>query len=312
LLAATTVAACGAVADRRAGERAERAEASYPPSGRLLMVEGIKVHADTRGRGPDVILIHGASGNLRDFTFAFADRLARQGFRVTAFDRPGLGWTDAPEQGVDSPFEQARILREAARGLGLRKPVLVGHSYGGAVAMAWALQHPAEVGAIVSLAGATMPWPGELGPWYRITGSDFGQAAVLPLISAFAPQSRAEGAIATIFAPDPVPSGYAGHIGAGLTLRTETLRANAVQVGRLKPYVSAMVEGYPRLTLPVEVVHGTADRIVGIDIHARAMMDLLPNARLTVLEGVGHMPHHARPQESAEAVIRAARRAGLR
>jgi pimeloyl-ACP methyl ester carboxylesterase len=312
LLAVTTVAACGVVADRRASERGERALADYPPTGRLIDVPGGRIHAETRGRGPDVVLIHGASGNLRDFTFAFADRLAGMGFRVTAFDRPGLGHSDSRGEGGISPFDQASALRAAARDLGITRPVLVGHSYGGAVAMAWALQHPSEVAAVVSLAGATMPWPGELGPWYRISGSGFGQAALLPLISAFAPASRADSAIAGIFAPDPVPDGYAQHIGAGLTLRTESLRANTLQVSRLKPFVTTMATGYPRLTLPVEIVHGTADRIVGIDIHARPMAQVLPNARLTVLEGVGHMPHHARPEDSAAAVLRAANRAGLR
>jgi pimeloyl-ACP methyl ester carboxylesterase len=304
LFTALAAAGCSVLTDGRLASRKAEAEAAFPPTGRLLEVDGLRVHADQRGGGPDVVLIHGASGNTRDFTFALADVLATE-FRVTAFDRPGLGWSDdAGDAGV-SPFEQARILRGAAAQMGLRRPVVVGHSYGGAVAMAWALLDPASTGAVVSLAGATMPWPGGLGPWYSVTGSEIGGVTVLPLVSAFASPARAERAIAGIFAPDPVPQGYAAHIGAGLTLRVETMRVNARQVARLKPFVAAMAGGYPQLEVPVEIVHGTADTIVPASVHAEPMARLLPRARLTLLEGVGHMPHHAAPEATVAAIRRA-------
>ena len=92
---------------------------------------------------------------------------------------------------------------------------------------------------------------------------------------------------------------------AGLTLRAETLRANARQVSRLKPFLTAMAEAYPQLQVPVEIVHGTADRIVSHTIHAEAMAKVLPRARLTLLDGVGHMPHHAAPGETVAAIRRA-------
>ncbi len=84
-----------------------------------------------------MILIHGASGNTRDFTFDLAKRLDDR-YRVIAFDRPGLGWSDSAGDAGVSPLVQADILRAAADQLGVRNPIVVGHSYGGAVAMAWA------------------------------------------------------------------------------------------------------------------------------------------------------------------------------
>lgn len=304
LLTSLAAAGCGVVAEGRLATRKAEAEAAYPPTGRILSVEGLRIHADQRGAGPDVVLIHGASGNTRDFTFALADRLARE-FRVTAFDRPGLGWSEDAGAVADDPAEQARILRLAAADLGLRRPVVVGHSYGGAVAMAWALADPAGTGAVVSLAGATMPWPGGLGPWYAVTGSDLGAATVVPLISAFVPLARAEKAIEGIFAPDPVPQGYGDYIGAGLTLRAASMRANARQVARLKPFLTEMSKSYAALQVPVELVHGTADTIVPASVHSEPLAKLLPKARLTLLPGVGHMPHHARQDEVVEAIRRA-------
>lgn len=311
LLGSLAAAGCSVIAAAPAARREAEAARRYPPTGRFVTVGTRRVHLQTEGRGPDVVLIHGASGNLRDFTFGLMGRLARR-YRVTAFDRPGLGWSDdLGDEGV-SPLAQAAVLRAAAAEAGIRRPVVVGQSYGGAVAMAWALGAPAETAAVVSIAGATMPWPGGLGPFYAITGSDLGAVTVVPLITAFTSDSRAESAVAGIFAPDPVPDGYLEHIGAGLTLRRESLVVNSRQVNGLKPYVQAMSEAYPRLALPVEAVHGTADTIVPLRIHSEPMVRLLPDARLTVLQGTGHMPHHAAPDAVIAAIDRAAARARLR
>ncbi|MEO0865032.1 MAG: alpha/beta hydrolase, partial [Pseudomonadota bacterium] len=75
-----------------AAKRERDAAATYPPQGQLLDVAGVTVHAEQVGSGPDVVLIHGASGNTRDWTFAFADMI-KDRYRVTMLDRPGLGWT---------------------------------------------------------------------------------------------------------------------------------------------------------------------------------------------------------------------------
>ncbi|RSK35148.1 alpha/beta hydrolase [Rhodovulum iodosum] len=278
-----------------------------PPSGRFLTVRGRRVHYQTEGRGPDVILIHGASGNLRDFTFDLTGRLA-PAYRVTAFDRPGLGYSEALSDRGDSPAAQAAQLDAAAGRLGIRRAVVLGHSYGAAVAMAWALNHPARVAGVVTLAGVTMPWPGQLAPWYSMASTGLGSA----LVSAVATEARARGALARFFAPQPVPAGYADFVGIDLALRPATLRASARQVDSLRPSLVEMSARYPGLDLPVEVVHGTADRTVGIDIHSRPLAARLPRARLTALDGVGHMVHHAAPRATRAAIDRAAARAGLR
>jgi pimeloyl-ACP methyl ester carboxylesterase len=310
-LAAALIGGSAALVDRRVSARSAAAEAAYPPTGRILQVQGRAVHADISGAGPDVVLIHGASGNTRDFTFDLAKRLAAR-YRVIALDRPGLGWSDAAGEDGLSPQGQADILREAARQLGVQRPVIVGHSYGGAVAMAWALQDPEATGAVVLLGGATMPWPGGLGGWYGLTSSRLGRATVVPLVSAFAPMSRAEEAIASIFAPDPVPPGYAAYVGAGLTLRPGSLGTNARQVNGLRPFIVEMSQAYAQLSLPVEILHGTADTIVPADVHAIPLSTLLPDAALTLLPGIGHMPHHADPEAVVAAIDRAAARARLR
>ena len=309
-LAVLGLGGCAALVETQAERRAVSAERQFPPTGRLIEVNGQTVHADIRGSGPDLVLLHGASGNSRDFTFDLVERLQDR-YRVITFDRPGLGWTDPLPQGNDDPRLQADLLRATADQLGATHPIVLGHSYGGAVAMAWALRDPDGPSALVLLAGATYPWEGELGGLSPFLASRLG-AATAPLISALAPKSAVESAIAEIFAPNPVPGGYDDYIGAGLTLRRDSLMANARQVAHLKPYLQRMAPLYPELTQPIEIVHGDADTTVGLDIHSRRMVREVPNAHLVVLKNVGHMPHHIAPNEIVAAIDRAAARAGLR
>lgn len=309
----------GAVAlvEIRAGRREAAALAAYPPEGKVIEVMGRQVHAVTRGTGPDLVLIHGASGNVRDMTFGLMGRLTDR-YRVTAFDRPGLGYTaTAPGLGSlfdwrgESPQEQADLLRAAARELGIERPIVLGHSYGGAVALAWALGDPEGTAAVVDVSGVSMPWPGSLDLLYRLNGSTMGGAVLPPLLVALAPMRAVDATLGAVFAPDPVPEGYADHFGVGLTLRRASIRANARQVRVLRAHIVEMSRRYATLPMPLEIVHGEADIIVPPGIHSLPLSRLVPGANLLILKDTGHMPHHAEPQAVVDAIDRARARAGL-
>lgn len=318
-LAVSLGAACTAYG---ASQRTTKAEAAFPPLGEFVEVAGGRVHYVQDGSGPHVILLHGAGGNLREFTFDLMNRLTDR-YTVTAFDRPGLGYTDrVPDvnKGVtategDSPQSQAVMLREAAEKIGITDPILVGHSFGGIVSYAWAVagldsQSPANPSAIVSLAGVTMPWPGDLDRYYSVNGSAFGGLVTIPLISALAPQSVISSSIAATFAPQSVPEDYGDYIGAGLTLRAASMRANTRQVNTSRPHVVELSKRYAELTLPIEIVHGEEDKTVPIAIHAEEIEKIVPQVNTVRLAGVGHMPHHADPDATIAAINRAADRAG--
>ena len=319
-LSFAALAGCAVLTDRQSDARVTAAERDYPPEGQFVDVDGRRVHAVVRGQGPDVVLIHGAGGNAREFTFDFVDRLTDR-YRVIVFDRPGLGFTERTDDRYDSAFttdaegpeEQAAMLQAAAAALGADKPIVLGHSYGGSVALAWALNHPDNTAGVVNLAGPSHPWPGDLGAYYKVNGSTLGGAIVPPLISAFASDARIEDAITEIFTPQPVPDGYADHIGATLTIRPASFRANARQVNTLYNHIVAMAPRYAaELTMPIEILHGDLDTTVPLDIHSIPLKNAVPHANLTVLDGVGHMPHHAEPQLVVDAIERIAQQAGLR
>jgi pimeloyl-ACP methyl ester carboxylesterase len=309
LLAGLLLAGCTALVDQRAATREAAAERAFPPLGRFVEVEGRRVHAVVSGSGPDLVLIHGLSGNLRDFTFSLVERLSSR-YRVIAFDRPGLGYSDPLPARANSLTDQARVLAKAAGELGARRPLLLGQSYGGAVALAWAVSQPERQSGLLLVSAVSQTWEGGLPLFYQVTSSALGAQLAVPVITAFAGEERVDAALREIFAPQPVPAGYAGHIGAGLTLRRDTLRANADHRAGLKEEVAALRPSYGRITVPVEILHGTADRIASHAIHAEPLQRQLPNARLTLLPGIGHMPHHVAQEAVVAALDRLAQRAG--
>lgn len=298
-----------AVANRASAHEAA-ADASFPPVGEIIMVDGLRVHAFVAGAGPDLVLIHGASGNLREFTFSLIPQLTDR-YRVIAFDRPGLGWSDPLPDAADSPAQQAAHLRRAAAQLNLANPIVLGHSYGGAVALAWALD-AADTQALVLVSAASMPWEGSIWFMHNVMGNAIGARTVVPLITAFASDATAENAVRGIFAPNAMPDGYLAHIGAPLTMRRASLHANSAQVAELKPHIIVQSNLYGSLTLPVELIHGDTDTIVPHHIHSIPLSRVLQNAKLTILPGTGHMPQHANEPAVIAAIDRAAARAGLR
>ncbi len=309
VLLAAVLVTLALITDAVAARRQAAVEAAFPPLGQILTVNGHRVHALTRGTGPDLILIHGASGNLRDL-LPLIDLLAPT-YRVTAFDRPGLGWSDPIPEGT-SLRQQALHLSAAATQLSLTDPILLGQSYGGSVALAWALHAPLKPRALVLVSSPSLPWPGTLDPWYRLTDTWAGQNLAIPLAAAFVPESYVDSAITDIFRPDPAPATYLDYIGAGLSLRRQSLLTNTAQVNGLRAQIVEQSVLYPTLTLPIELVHGDADTIVPLTIHSLPLSKILPQAQLTTLPGTGHMPHHAHPQAILAAIHRAATSAALR
>ena len=311
LIAVAVLGGAALFVTHRAAAREAAAIAAYPATGNFVTVNGTKIHYEMAGSGPDVILIHGALGNLRDMTFDLKKKLIPR-YRVIAFDRPGFGYSDPLPDGDTSLAAQAQILQAAATQIGVTHPIVVGHSYGGAVVMEWAL-HPDGLppAAIVLVSAPTLPWPGALDILYRVTGNRIGATLVVPLITAFVTEDYLHKSVTSIFAPSPVPNGYEAFVGSGLTLRRTSLATNGKQVNTLYDQVVAMAPLYPGLTLPVELVHGDADTSVPLTVHALPLSKILPNAHLTVIEGAGHMPHHSHPDVVIAAIDRAAKRAHL-
>jgi len=295
---------------------ASQTESRFPPLGQFVEVEGTKLHYVDKGEGVPVVLVHGASGNMRDFATSILDDIART-HRVIAFDRPGHGWSErGPLDDVHDPAVQARLINGALKQLGVGDHVLLGHSWGGAVAMAYALNHADDLKGLIPLAGATYPWQGGVA-WYHgivqtpVVGGFFLRTLMVP-----AGQQLKEPGVVGNFYPDVAPDGFSDAIGLDLLFRPHNFRNNSVDVSNLKAALERQSQRYGDVKVPTIIIHGGGDRSVGFSIHSEPLHAAIEGSELIRLRATGHMPHYARPDVVLDAIDRLARgetvKAGLR
>jgi pimeloyl-ACP methyl ester carboxylesterase len=114
----------------------------------ILTLDGVRIHYDTHGSGPPLLLLHGLGGSCGDWIYqlpAFSPR-----FRVVTPCLRGFGHSDRPPAGysVDRHVRDVLALLDA---LDIDRCHVVGHSMGGAVAFAMALEAPARIASLVVL-----------------------------------------------------------------------------------------------------------------------------------------------------------------
>ncbi len=273
-----------------------RSEQLFPPLGNYVDANGVKLHYLDMGTGQPVVMLHGASGSLRDFVLSIFGDVAKN-HRAIAFDRPGHGYSQrAPGNGW-SPAVQAATIREGVKELGIEKPILVGHSWSGSVVLAYALAYPDEIAGVVVLGGATHPWKGSPPKWYNrmatapYIGDLFTRLFVTPI-----GQASISTAIENTFSPNPAPPLYSEQAGVRLILRPSNFRANAEDVINLREFLAEQSQRYDDIAIPMTIITGLKDGTVSPKIHSKALHEQVPHSKLVTFEGVGHMPHHVRPQ----------------
>lgn len=277
-------------------------EAKHPPIGQKVPVNGNDVHVIEQGdaSGPVVLMVHGASANAREFTWTLAPRL-EDNHRILIADRPGHGYSERPqnanELGVQAA-QMAGVLDGLAPG---KRAVLVGHSFGGAVALRTALDYPEKVGGLVLLAPVTHDWGGGGQAWYN----NFAAPPVIgPIFSQLVPivgPGQVESGVLNVFDPAPAPEGYYEKSGIGLLLRPPNFRANARDVKALEGELAAQKVRYPELEVPVIVFSGSQDTVIKPSIHVGQLKKQI-EVDLRILPDEGHMPHHAHGADVADAI----------
>lgn len=285
-------------------------ERGHPPAGRFIAIPGGRLHVLELGPAgaPAVVLLHGASGNLGDMRLALGERLAQR-YRVILVDRPGHGWSDRPGGRRDSsPAAQAALIHGALTQIGVGRAIVLGHSWSGALATAYALAYPDAVAGLVLLAPVTHRWSGGVG-WINnvVTTPVIGPLIAYTLVLPAGYVLTAPG-VNSVFAPQTPPPGYAARTGVRMVLRPSEFIANAQDLVGLKSFVTAQAPHYGEIEAPVAVIAGDdTDAIVYTDIHARALARQIPQATLTVLPGVGHMVHYAAADRIVQAIDAMAR-----
>ena len=106
-----------------------------------LNIRGVSVNYIQYGEGKDILLLHGWGQNIEMMKFigdAFCDR-----FRITILDFPGFGESEEPSSPW-SILDYSLLLESLVKELKLKKPIVMGHSFGGRVAIKYSSNHPIE------------------------------------------------------------------------------------------------------------------------------------------------------------------------
>lgn len=276
--------------------RARAIEARYPNTGTLTDIGGYGLNALHLPAGenadlPPVVFIHGASGNLRDQVGAFLEPL-RGRAELLFVDRPGHGYSERGGPENDTPDGQANAIARLMEKKGIKRAVIVGHSFGGAIAASFGVLHPDKVEGLVFLAAATHPWPGGVDWYYHLASAPIIGPIFCNTIALHAGMARLEPATHHVFAPNPLPQTYVEDTGPALVLRPQTFRANATDVAGLLDYVTRFSPRYREITRPTVVITGDSDEIVLEEIHSKGLARDIAGSELVWIEGLGHKPDY--------------------
>jgi pimeloyl-ACP methyl ester carboxylesterase len=193
------------------------------------------------------------------------------------------------------------MLHAALKELNVEMPIVVGHSWGGSLALAYALEFPNELAGAVLLAPAAfesddgVSFLSKLPAWPII--GDAVNFLFTPLIGAWLVRTD----LAKAFAPDSVPKNYLRHTLSEWT-RPRKVKWYSIDDALLNETLPTMSPRYSELDMPLAIVTGDSDLIVPAGENAFRLKEILPKSNLIVLPKTGHQIPFTRPQAVMDAI----------
>ena len=291
----------------------QRIDSDLPEIGAFISVPTAHLHyveagADKKSDDrPSIILLHGSSGSSFDMMETLGHKLSCT-CHVVSFDRPGIAHSRnrISNQDMSDPRRQAAAIYSAADEMGLNNPIIIGHSWGGAVAIAYAMQYAGALTAALTLGAPLYPWRGR-GIWYErlVTTPLIGQIFAHTVLTKYG-LSKLDHGVQGNFVPQAPVDDYVRRTGLAIILRPRTFVANSVYSLALSAHLADMRRNYQDLDAPLLLMSGDSDQTVSAQIHSERLHGENPNTSLVIWRGVGHMVQHTRAAEIAVIVARLA------
>ncbi|MDB5100399.1 MAG: putative 3-oxoadipate enol-lactonase [Cyanobacteria bacterium RYN_339] len=246
---------------------------------RTVMANDLKIAYSEAGAGTPLVFIHGFPLNRHLWDAQVQDLAADH--RVIAIDLPGFGDSQARGGSVTMDVLAADV-HAVLQQLRVERPVIIGHSMGGFVSLAYAERYPQDLRGLVLVSTNAEASSEKRAVAHRALAEQVREVGAAPVIDAFAPLM-----------------GPAGALDPALDLRARALMATASRDG-LASCLVGMSQRPERLkwlstsTIPALVLTGTADQTIPMAASQR-MAAVMSNAKLVALEGGGHLLPLERP-----------------
>jgi len=251
---------------------------SRPEIASSVVTGGFTTNYHDVGRGDPVVLLHGSGPGVTAWanwnkTFA----LLRDDFRLLAPDMAGFGYTQRTPGAVYNMSNWVRQVVDFFDALGIERAHLVGNSFGGALALAMAIEHPERVNKLVLMGAMGVSFPITYG-LDRVWGYEPSLENMQELLGIF----TYDHSFAT---PDLIKSRYEGSIQPGFHESFSAMFPPPRQASVDKMAANqAYIRDIQHETL---IVHGLQDRVIPV-ANSYQLLELMPNAQLHIFGKCGH------------------------
>jgi pimeloyl-ACP methyl ester carboxylesterase len=244
-------------------------------------VAGLRIAFERAGGGPPLVLVHGAVSDSRVWRRQLDD--LSDEFTVVAWDAPGCGGSADPPESFRLP-DYAEALAGFIAALGLERPHVLGHSFGGGLALELYPRHPA-VPATLILAGAYAGWAGSLPRTEVERRLRFALEVADRLPGGFEPTSM-PGLFSKAMSPETVDE----LVAIMSEIRPVATRAMAHALAERD-----LRDVLPAIGVPTLLLYGDADQRSPLNV-AEDLRDSIPTSRLVVMAGLGHESYLESPE----------------
>lgn len=258
-----------------------------------VLVDTIDVHYKMAGEGKPLLILHGWGSSSASWT-KVANELAQKGFQVIVPDLPGFGRTSAPlprrsprgEGGEEiwGVQEYADFVSQFAEKLGIEKFILSGHSFGGQIAIQFAVQHRALLEKLILLAPAAIRY----GPsWSALI---LGYTAKLVGLFLYIAPSHIRNTIKYTFYK--------------MVQRRDYVKAQGIMKDVFKKVIRQDLSTiFPKITTPTLIIWGDRDDLTPLQ-YAYIMKEKIKNSELEIMRGQKHNLHLSAPERLSEIILR--------
>lgn len=241
-------------------------------------VNGLRTYFDREGAGRPMVMVHGASQDSTSWRYNLP--FFAQSYDVLAVDLPGHGKSEIPAEGpVRSVMTYADHVWGLVQELGLRKPIIVGHSLAGAIALRIGVDHSPEIAAVVDVDGAA----------FTVAQATHYRTGMLDLVS-INPTDWLETMFLSVL-------GRATPLERKKAMASDARRvAPEVALGDLYAYTGCdFIDELPSISVPVFVLVGEDDWSCTPELARQTYERITAPKEYLMWETVGHIPHTEQP-----------------